>query len=90
MKRILIVGNANSIWILNFIMYILKDDEKRKIELLCVDEESHAWNDKYADMGVRLIKFPETLIKVRKKPQKNNVGKNKLSLSVYQVCSTVR
>lgn len=70
MKRILIVGNANSIWILNFIMYILKDDEKRKIELLCVDEESHAWNDKYADMGVRLIKFPETLIKVRKKPQK--------------------
>lgn len=87
MKRILIVANPNSIWILNFITYILRDDKERKIELLCVDEESHMWTDRYADMGVRLIKFPESLVQIRKKQQKTMWERIN---SVYQCIRFVR
>lgn len=79
--KLLIVGDSNSIWIYNFIVYILAGKEKRKIDLLCTDDKAGKWDDKYRRMNIRLIRLPEKLAEDRKKAHKTML--ERIS-SIYQ------
>lgn len=84
--RILIVGNSDSVWIRNFIKYILMGDGN-KIELLCLGREAVGkWNEEYQDWGVKQIRLPESLRKLQSKTNKSLPEKIYLGIFISEVC----
>lgn len=72
--RILILGNADSIWIRNFIKYVLFD-ENFDVALLDTGGSNKRWENEYKNMGVTVFHFPPMVSAFRTKSDKTLIEK---------------
>lgn len=84
--RILIVGNSDSVWIRNFIKYILAGGGNQ-IELLCLKREiASKWDEEYQELGVKQIRLPEALYKLRTRKNQSLPEKIYVGMLISEFC----
>lgn len=74
--RILIIGNADSVWIRNYIKYIVADGVN-EIDLFDTGNAPGKWWEEYSFMKVNVIGFPDHIETLRCKQSKSIIEKFK-------------